>query len=51
VDKRLRKTKGLGIRGMRERVESLSGAFTIKSVSKKGTELSTTMLNRERRNL
>ena len=40
----IKKTKGLGIRGMRERVESLGGTFTIKSVPK-------TILNRERRNL
>ena len=47
VEKRLQKTKGLGLRGMRERVESLGGTFAIKSASKQGTEISATIPQEE----
>jgi len=47
VEERLQKTKGWGIVGMRERVESLGGSFTITSVPQKGTEISAEMPNME----
>ncbi|MBW2184513.1 MAG: ATP-binding protein [Deltaproteobacteria bacterium] len=40
VEKELQETNGLGIRGMRERIESLGGMFTITSAPDKGTEIS-----------
>ena len=40
VEKELQETNGLGIRGMRERIESLGGMFTITSTPDKGTEIS-----------
>lgn len=40
VEKELQETNGLGIRGMRERIESLGGMFTITSAPNKGTEIS-----------
>lgn len=43
VEERLQKTNGFGIQGMKERIESLGGTFIIKSVPKKGTEISTTI--------
>jgi PAS domain S-box-containing protein len=43
VERRLRKTEGLGIRGMRERVASLGGTLIIKSAVQKGTEISLTI--------
>jgi two-component system sensor histidine kinase DegS len=39
----LQKTNGFGIRGMKERIESLGGRFFIKSTPKKGTEINTTI--------
>jgi len=39
VEKKLKKSKGLGLIGMRERIESLGGVFTITSAIKKGTEI------------
>ncbi|KPJ61140.1 MAG: hypothetical protein AMJ42_01235 [Deltaproteobacteria bacterium DG_8] len=45
VKKRLPKTKGLGIRGMRERIESLGGTFNITSVPQEGTKISVEIQN------
>jgi signal transduction histidine kinase len=39
VEKKLKKSKGLGLIGMRERTESLGGVFTITSAINKGTEI------------
>ena len=44
----LRETKGLGILGMRESVESLDGRFVIKSSPEKGTEISVRLPNTKR---
>jgi signal transduction histidine kinase len=43
VEDGLQKTNGFGIRGMKERIESLGGTFSIKSTPQKGTEISTTI--------
>ena len=45
MERNLPETTGLGIRGMRETVEFLSGAFIIKSAPKKGTEISVRLPN------
>ncbi len=43
IEKISREIKGLGIRGMRESVESLDGRFVIESSPEKGTEISVTL--------
>ncbi len=43
VERRFEKTKGLGIRGMTERVLSLGGTFIIQSAVQKGTEIRVTL--------
>ncbi|MCK5513899.1 MAG: sensor histidine kinase, partial [Deltaproteobacteria bacterium] len=49
VERRLPKTKGLGIRGMTERVASLGGTLIIKSSVQKGTEIRTTIPAKQQR--
>ena len=49
LQRMLKKTKGLGIRGMTERVESLGGTLIIKSAVQKGTEICTTIPNKQQR--
>jgi len=43
VEKKLKKSKGLGLIGMRERIESVGGVFTITSAIKKGTEITVSL--------
>ena len=45
IEKALRKSRGLGLRGMMESVESLNGTFVIESAPKRGTEISVTLPN------
>ena len=49
VERRLPKTKGLGIRGMIEMVSSLGGTLIIKSAVQKGTEIRTTIPTKQQR--